>query len=298
MKTSKAILLILIGLTIFSSCKKDENTPTDPTKSITLNISGLEDLGADYVYEGWLIVNGAPVSTGTFMVDASGMLSQTKFELKASDVDNATTFVLTIEPKNDSDPSPSATKMLSGNFSGNSASVNINSMVGDFINASGKYILATPTNGGDTNENSGIWFLDLATGSPTVGLTLPVLPDGWRYEGWVVMGGQPVTSGTFTNVAATDNAAPYSDSMALPDVNGANGFFPGEDYLMNAPSGMTFPTDIAGGKAVISVEPYPDNSPAPFTLKPLVGAIPASATDHTVYDMEQNLNFPTGTVSR
>ena len=77
-----------------------------------------------------------------------------------------------------------------------------------------------------------------------------------------------------------------------------DGFFPGEDYLMNAPSGLSFPTDLAGGTAVISIEPYPDNSPNPFTLKPLVHNIPAMAEDHMVYDMGQNLNFPTGTVTR
>jgi hypothetical protein len=127
---------------------------------------------------------------------------------------------------------------------------------------------------------------------------LPTLPEGWKYEGWVVINGQPVTSGTFTNTSATDDADPFSGSMSLPDVNGMDGFFPGEDYLMNAPSGLNFPTDLAGGTAVISIEPYPDNSPNPFTLKPLVHNIPASATDHTVYDMGQNLNFPTGTVMR
>lgn len=288
--------MVLAGMMIITSCKKDE-TPTNLMKNINLNISGLEDLGPDYVYEGWLIVNGSPVSTGTFTVDASGNLSQTTFSLDASDVDNATTFVLSIEPANDSDPAPAATKMMAGDFSGNSASVTT-SLVGDFSNAAGKYILATPTNGADSDENSGIWFLDISTGSPTVGLTLPQLPDGWKYEGWVVINGQPVTTGTFTNTKATDDADPFSESMPLPDVNGADGFFPGEDFLMNAPSGLSFPTDIAGGMAVISVEPYPDNSPNPFTLKPLVQPIPAGAVDHTVYDMDQNLSFPTGTVSR
>lgn len=288
--------MVLAGMMIITSCKKDE-TPTNLMKNINLNISGLEDLGPDYVYEGWLIVNGSPVSTGTFTVDASGNLSQTTFSLDASDVDNSTTFVLSIEPANDSDPAPSATKMMAGDFSGNSASVTT-SPVGDFSNAAGKYILATPTNGADSDENSGIWFLDISTGSPTVGLTLPQLPDGWKYEGWVVINGQPVTTGTFTNTKATDDADPFSESMPLPDVNGADGFFPGEDFLMNAPSGLSFPTDIAGGMAVISVEPYPDNSPNPFTLKPLVQPIPAGAVDHTVYNMDQNLSFPTGTVSR
>lgn len=298
MKTKNLILFSFITLLFISSCKKDDDTnPAVTMKSITLNITGLEDLGADFVYEGWLIVNGVPVSTGTFTVDGSGNLSVTKFELDATDVDNATTFVLSIEPANDPDPAPAATKILAGDFSGTSASVTTG-LVGDFSTSSGKYILATPTDGAETNENSGIWFLDLATGSPTVGLDLPVLPEGWKYEGWVVISGQPVTTGTFTNTMATDEADPYSGSEALPDVNGMDGFFPGEDFLMNAPSGLTFPTDIAGGTAVISIEPYPDNSPNPFTLKPLVHAIPASAVDHMVYDMDQNLSFPTGTVSR
>lgn len=296
MKTTQLILIVLAGLMIISSCKKDE-TPGDPMKNISVNINGLEDLGSEYVYEGWLISNGAPVSTGTFTVDEMGNLSKSTFSLKETYVDNASTFVLSIEPVNDSDPAPSATKMMAGDFSGANASIST-ALVGDFSNAAGKYILATPTDGAETNENSGIWFLDLATGAPTVGLNLPQLPDGWKYEGWVVIDGQPVTTGTFTNTMATDDADPFSGSMALPDVNGMDGFFPGEDFLMNAPSGLNFPTDIAGGMAVISVEPYPDNSPNPFTLKPLVQPIPASAVDHTVYDMGQNLSFPTGTVSR
>ena len=299
MKTSKMIILMLVAIVVLASCKKDDedNMDMDNNKSIMLNISGLEDLGSDYVYEGWLIVNGAPVSTGTFTVDATGMLSRTTFSLNAADVDAATTFVLSIEPANDSDPAPAATKILAGDFSGNSASVNTD-LVGDFSSAEGKYILATPTNGADTDENSGIWFLDITTGSPMVGLDLPQLPEGWKYEGWVVIDGQPVTTGTFTNPMATDDADPYSGNMPLPDVNGMYGFFPGEDFLLNAPAGLDFPTNIAGGMAVISVEPHPDNSPNPFTLKPLVHAIPAAAMDHTVYVMGQNLNFPGGTVSR
>ena len=299
LQTNKWNLMIVIGALLFTSCEKDDMKDDDPptTKKITVNLSGLDDLGSDYVYEGWLIVDGSPVSTGTFTVDADGMQSKTEFEVKISDAEDATTFVLSIEPENDSDPAPAATKILAGDFSGSSASLTI-SPVGDFSNAVGKYILATPTNGGDNEENSGIWFLDLLTGAPTVGLVLPDLPAGWKYEGWTVIDGTPVTSGKFTNVSATDEADPYSSTMPLPDVNGDDGFFPGEDYLVNAPSGLMFPTDIAGGTAVISIEPDPDNSAGPFTLKPLVHGIPVAAIDHTVYDMDQNLSFPTGTVTR
>ncbi len=291
----KNYFLFALLFTVFFSCKKD-NTPT--TKNLNLNLSGLEDLGNDYVYEGWIIVDGKPESTGTFTVDASGNPSVSSFELSAVKLDAATKFVLTIEPKNDTDPAPSATKILTGAFSGSSASLNTR-IIADFSSVSGKYILATPTNGMPSNENSGIWFLNLPqTGPPpTLGLELPALPSGWKYEGWVVINGIPVTTGKFTQADATDESDTYSADMPLPMLN-PGGFFPGEDFLVNAPSGLTFPTDIAGGTAVISVEPSPDNSPKPFAIKPLVHKIPSDAKDHVTFEMNQNLSFPSGTASR
>ena len=61
--------------------------------------------------------------------------------------------------------------------------------------------------------------------------------------------------------------------------------FPGEDFLMNAPQGLTFPLDLSGKKVVISVEPKPDTSPDPSTIKPLEGTVPPNATDHLLYTM-------------
>ena len=43
-----------------------------------------------------------------------------------------------------------------------------------------------------------------------VGLVLPVLPDSWLYEGWVVIDGTPVSSGRFSAVDTPDFDAPYS----------------------------------------------------------------------------------------
>ena len=230
-----------------------------------------------------------------FTVNATGVLSKTDFEVSATDLSKATTFVLTIEPYPDSDPNPSSVHLLGGSFSGGTGSLSFNhpaAFGNDFNNASGKYILATPTNGANTDENSGIWFLDLSTGSPAVGLDLPVLPNGWKYEGWTVINGTPVSTGSFLSTTAVDENDQYSSTMAGPP-------FPGEDFLINAPAGLTFPTDISNGTAVISIEPFPDNSPNPFLLKPLVGSIPANAVDHTTYDMTKNLSsFPTGTVTR
>lgn len=292
MKKSLIITTLLTAL-FFTACTEED--AADPMKNLTLNISGLEDLGSDAIYEGWLIVDGAPVSSGTFSVDVNGNMSQTSFSVNSTDLDNASTFVLTIEPVPDNDAGPSDVHLLAGDFTGSNATLSVGhaaALGSDFSAASGNYILATPTNGPETNEESGIWFLSLAGGSPAVGLSLPMLPAGWKYEGWVVTGGQPVTSGKFTEVDIVDESDPYSGPMPGPP-------FPGEDYLENAPSGLTFPTDLKGGTAVISIEPDPDNSSAPFTLKPLVGAISSNAMDHVTYDMDRNLgSFPAGSASK
>jgi hypothetical protein len=291
----KSLLLMvpfILAVSLIFACSDNDE---EDMGTLNLNFNGLENLGSGYAYEGWIIVGGDPVSTGTFTVDDNGDLSRTSFDVNKSDLDAATKFVLTIEPSPDPDQAPSATHYLAGEFDGNSAALSVadsSALQNDFTSATGTYILATPTNGADTDENSGIWFLDLSGGSPAQGLFLPVLPDGWEYEGWAVIDGTPVTSGKFIDPDGADDADPYSDDMPAPP-------FPGEDYLMNAPSGLTFPTDLAGGAGVITIEPDPDNSLAPFTLKPLVGAIPMDATDHENYDMVDNTDtFPTGMASR
>lgn len=281
----------LLSLLLFS-CKKDKN---DNTAAFNLNINGLEDLGPAARYEGWLIVNGAPVSTGTFTVNAAGQLSQTSFDSEKSQLENATAFVLTIEPFPDTDPAPSAQKLLAGDFSGNNAAVSINhpaALNTGFASATGTYVLATPTTASTTDELSGLWFLNLASGSPAAGLSLPALPAGWRYEGWALINGIPVTTGTFTAATGADGAAPFSGTAMAPP-------FPGEDFIINAPAGTVFPTNLSGGLAVISVEPFPDNSPAPFLLKPLVANIPNPAMQHFTYNMALNVSgLPVGTVTR
>ncbi len=289
----RAFFLVVLTLSFLATgCKKDDSTDT---QTLNLNLSGLEDLGTDYAYEGWLIVDGSPVSAGIFNVDANGNLSETAFDLDADDVANATAYVLTIEPSPDNDPSPSSVHILAGDFSGSGADLTVNhgaALGTDFTAATGSYILATPTDGMNNNETSGVWWLDPAQG-PGPGLNLPILPDGWVYEGWAVIDGTPVTTGRFTSINGADDAATFSGSAGGPP-------FPGEDFLNNAPAGLTFPTDLSGATVVISVEPQPDNSPAPFTLKPLVAPVPSPAADHTSYNMSNNATAtnPTGTVTR
>jgi len=298
MKNIKLFGAMAIGL-LAASCANDDDAVLVPAPSVdstlTVNLTGLENLGADYKYEGWVIVGGAPVSTGVFTVNDSGTPSQTAFSVNTVQLAAATKFVLTIEPTVDPDPAPSNTKMLAGDFSGSNANVNSN-VVADFSSVAGTYILATPTDGMSNNEFSGVWFLDNSSGSAVTGLTLPTLAAGWKYEGWAVINGTPVSTGTFTDASMADeNAAtsPFKGNMG----NGPG--YPGEDYIQNAPAGLTFPTDLKGMTIVVSVEPFPDNSSSPFTFKPLAHMVPLLATDHTAITMGNGpVTQLTGTVSR
>ena len=285
------LAVIAMGLLSVSCSNDDDATAQIETSELTLNLTGLEALGDDFVYEGWVIVDGAPVSTGRF----SDVTFPQTFQVLSTQLVAATTFVLSIEPTVDPDPAPAETKVLAGDFSGTSANVNSN-LVADFSTVAGTFILATPTDADDTNEESGVWFLDNASGSAVTGLNLPVLSDGWKYEGWAVINGTPISTGTFTDASmADDNAA---TSVFKGDTGNGPGY-PGEDYLQNAPAGFTFPTDLRGTTIVVSVEPSPDNSAAPFTLKPLAQMVAADAAVHTSITMGDGpVQSLMGTVNR
>lgn len=285
---NKFFSFLAVAILAASCSSDDDSTPVATTSPLNLNLTGLENLGANFKYEGWLVVNGTPVTTGTFTVNAQGVLSKTSFDVNKEQLAAATMFVLSIEPANDTEPAPSNTKYVAGTFSGNSAAVSTG-IVGDFSASTGKYLLGTPTNG-NLNPNAGVWFMD--GNGPSVGLSLPTLDAGWKYEGWVVSNGNVLSTGTFTNPNGPDMAATYSGMMASPP-------FPGEDFLVNAPTGLTFPANLSGATLVISVEPSPDNSPMPFTLKPLSHTIASPAITGTTTNMMRSLtSFPTGTVTR
>ncbi|WP_055435321.1 anti-sigma factor [Lacinutrix algicola] len=287
----KKMILGALALGFFAtSCSNDDDAAVavSTTSGLTIDFSGLEALGDDFVYEGWVIVDGSPVSTGRF---SSVDFPQT-FQVNTSQLNAATTFVLSVEPTVDPDPLPAATKVLAGDFSGDAAMVSTG-IVGDFTTSSGAFFLRTPTDEMGTNngnDESGVWF-GTPGAPPTANFTLPVLPEGWAYEGWVVGETGPLTTGTFTEFNTADNNAPFSGDSAGPPI-------PGEDFFQEAPAGETFPLDVRGRTVVISVEPVPDNSPAPFALKPLVGTAGTEVAPAT-HDFGLNLgSLPTGTVTR
>tara|TARA_R110001632_G_scaffold36869_4_gene93125 strand:- start:1234 stop:2094 length:861 start_codon:yes stop_codon:yes gene_type:complete len=285
----RKILGLLLVAILFAACN-DNDDDVATTSNLTLNLSGLETLGADFVYEGWVIVNGVPVSTGTF---TSVDFPQT-FSVDSDNLSTAEAFVLSIEPAVDSDPEPAPTKVLRGAFSGNSATVSTE-IVGDFTTATGSFFLRTPTDenaGNNMNDQYGVWF-GVPGMPPTPDFVLPTLPAGWAYEGWVIGDAGPISTGTFTAFNTSD-----SGNLLSGTLNNAGPPVPGEDFFNNAPAGETFPLDVRGRTVVISVEPVPDDSVTPFAMKPLLASA-GQATAPAKHLFTQNLgSLPTGTVTR
>lgn len=233
--------------------------------SFQATFADLPALGDGYIYEGWVIADGEPVTTGRF--DSTGEASQT-VDQSMPEGTVPTKYVLTIEPATGDDPAPSSVHVLGGDISDGAADLSIghaDALGDDLTGASGQFVLAAPSSAAEDDDANGIWFITMP--GPMAGLSLPALPAGWAYEGWVVGDNGPVSTGTFTgaDMADSNGAGPTAGPEGTPP-------FPGEDFIDPA-------VDLsAGHTAVISIEPSPDDSAAPFQLKPLLLAIDGSVT--------------------
>jgi len=288
MRTNTTLLFLAL---VLAACSNDTGS-SSATTTLTLGMAGLEDLGSDYVYEGWLIADGVAEPAGRFSVDADGNATPDTFEIDTAIAEAATAYVLTIEPAEGDDPGPSNVHILAGPVTGGTASLTTEDSraIGtDFSSAAGAFILETPSSMAVADDYAnGIWWLVPGGDGAMPGLDLPALPDGWTYEGGGVGPDGPISTGTFdaADVADSDGAGPDAGPDPTPP-------FPGQDFIDPAQ------TLTDGYMAVISVEPVPDNSPAPFPIKPLadmsIDDVMAPMTlgmDNIVAD-----NLPGGSVS-
>ncbi len=235
--------------------------PVDEPATLTVSLGGLGDLGPDYVYEGWLITDAGPIAAGRFNLSSGD--ETVSVEVAREVADAATMYVLTIEPVVGDVPAPSDTHVVAGVFNAaGEAELGMEhpaALGTNFFAATGSYILETPTSAPTDDYDLGVWW------TPGT-LSLPELPAGWVYEGWVVGENGPITTGTFVSpdMADSDAAGPEAGPLGFPAADfAATHPFPGQDFV-------TPPMSLIGTTIVISVEPSPDNSPAPFFLKPLV----------------------------
>ena len=296
-------------LLLLSGCDGD-NTIWEPRGSslVTLSFEDLKPLEGGLSYQAWVIESkingywGSPL--GIFNIDESGqivdpstgsVLSGT-FEagLDAGDV---FAVQVTVEMSDTLVSQPSATFILGGTVVGATAALSQGSwlsMAVEFSGMSGRYFLATPSDDLEDNELSGVWFADLDSGTPAQGLLLPQAPDGWDYEAWVVIGDDTLSTGKFYQSTGADTTNTFGGITG-------NYEFPGQDFLMDAPEGMTFPLDLSGSPIFITLEPWEeyDVEPlSPFNVRLLEATIPADAVAGTTYDMTSLLGvMPRGTAT-
>ena len=272
-------------------------------RDISLDLTGMQPLSNGYQYEVWLVFGSKVRSVGKFQSDTSGQVIPTEgFLLHGQslalpvDSTHITEILITIEPPGEDDGRPSETRYLAGTIVNGGADLTVSHPLAlgvSFRRAKAFYILSSPSSTGLEDWKSGIWWLDLMGDSTLAGepgLHLPELPAGWLYEGWVEVSGQALTTGRFHQVFGHDFDSPYNGPLPVPAV-------PGEDYILNAPEGLAFPTDIRGGRIFVSVEPYPDDDPKPFSISPLLSTIPKQGGYRITYRLENVYRqLPSGVV--
>lgn len=290
-----------VQLTALSSQSLVSDRASSGEGRVVLNFAGLASLQQGFHYEAWALFGTGALSLGVFNVDETGMLvdltgasiESDGFHVSAS-LGNATELLVTIEPPGDTDRVPADTRYLAGALVDGVADLTVVhplALGNSFRRAKAYYILSSPSSNGPEDWKSGVWWLDL-TGFSTLegepGFHLPELPPGWVYEGWVQIQGKPFTTGRFYNVVGNDFDSPYNGPLPVPGL-------PGEDYILNAPPGYRFPTDIRGEPIFLSIEPYPDDSLDPFSLVPLLGTIPREGGYRITYKLENVArDFPVG----
>ena len=237
-------------------------------------------------YESWVVRGAAKYSFGTFNTTDNGVIDG-EFDLDGFEPQNGDKVVATIEPVPDTDPDLSAAVVLVGDLDNGSATLAFPIDISGFVGA-------TPTNGADTDETAGVWFLDPA--SETASLNIPDAPTGWVCEGWVVHQGQPLTTGRFVPASGSDLFSGFSGMHDGPA-------FPGEDFLANLPDELTAPLNLADGASmvVISIEPDIDGvdptGDKPSQVKPLSGAISEGAATHSLFNLNPETAVPSGSAS-
>jgi hypothetical protein len=305
---SKAALhLLLAGVFPLAGCIQ---TPLDIRGDkvwVTLDLQGFEPLDGGLLYQAWAIQElGGTHYVGEpfllFNVDRSGHL--------LDPVDSTTIRgpVLGPLPKEELFGIAISIEFTQGEFVASSFSYLVGGkvekgvaelelghwtgMASDLSGMSGSFLLATLTDPDRAGEAAGVWFLDSSGSVPTPGLNLPDAQDGWDYEGWVVVGTDTLSTGKFSFAGGPDEGDRYCGGDPGPA-------FPGEDFLLNPPTGLTFPMDLRGAEVFVTLEPWErwDVRPeSPFFVRLLQAQIPQFAQPGQAYPMESLLHsLPKGT---
>jgi len=282
-------------------------TEPDGSSVVSLALSGLEPLSGGLHYQAWLIAGTPTEPWGSplviFNVDVYGQLVDPVADTVLTgpfqgklDPDAIQGIGVSLETSDVLLAYSSYTFILGGDVVQGTASLSTDHWIAlaqGFSQAEGGFVLATPTDEDEENELEGVWFMDPTSVPLRAGLELPPAPEGWAYEGWVTLEGQPLSVGKFVLPNEADSAGVYSGTVAGPP-------FPGEDFLTGAPAGLTFPPTLSGALVSVTLEPWMelDVEPSlPFFLRILEAQIPTDPVPLTFYGLLPPAQLPTGTAT-
>ena len=295
----RSVLPILLLTFLLAGCDSGDVVHQEVAKvQVRLEIENLPPLESGFHYQAWARIGLNDLGTESFnkaanggYINNSGQFVQNVFVFE-DDVSSASQIFITIEDKRDSDALPSGSVVLAGDVVNSVATLSVTHELAlgtGFGSAAGQFMLFSNAFGGSASDMSGVWFTGGNSTTLTPGLTLPALPDGWVYEGWIELGDALLSTGTFRDGNTHDLNRRYSNTDTPP--------FPGEDFLENAPAGVTFPINPASGIVKVTVEPFPDDWSAPFGITVLSGTVPAAPSARTPYPMSASFAAPSGTAT-
>jgi hypothetical protein len=189
-------------------------------------------LGLFYVNEAGAVVDGSGVPLSAFTTEDVTMRT-----LQG--------ILVTIEANTDGD-TPAGMQILSGTFIERVATLTV-PISASVLSATGGLRVFTPTDGEDTNENAGVWMMDSA-GEPS--LVLPDTSAALNYETFIEVDGMNLNLGRFEVASTKDDTCRFCANFEEFDQPGR----PGDDLLLNAPDGLSFPRDVSGSIVRISLE--------------------------------------------
>lgn len=256
--------ILTLTLTVAACGESGVGPPVTGDVDVLLEFTGLRalDPASEGTYEGWTIGSDGTIhSAGRFVVPADGRTTV------VSPITNPQYLIVTVEPPGDADATPSAHKLLGGQFAGDVAPLGIDRYVTGGIPlepSPGTHVLFTPSDNLElpypSNEDAGLWLFNIHgdTVSGSFFLTFTPLTIGWAYEGWVVRDyGTPdaiwVSYGKFTpNIFKKQNGrddtgvGPYSGQLDYRQWNPLEIVMPGDDWVAN-PHGYPLPGTLTDG---------------------------------------------------
>lgn len=301
----RAGMLALLMVPSLVGCGAEAPGPLAVDGEVELSLSGLRPLDPirEGTYAAWGMDRaGEAHALGGFALPADGRV------VLRRPAAALVTLEVTVEPPGDTDPGPSAERLLTGALRGTRAELTVEGAVtqgtlplrerpGQFtmyFSPSDNAIFGFPS-----HEESGVWLFNIAprqTEKENGWVYLSQLRDGWTYEGWVVRDYGTANAiwlsyGKFR--PDTDGALRSRDDTGWGPFSGVRDFrtageeeYPGDDWISNPlghpwPAELALPLDLREATAdgrprwthLITVEPRRDAGEGvmqerPFLLQP------------------------------